>query len=71
VKEVEYGDIAKFCGSTPPYLPKNEPARIVTIGGVACPCGGTHVKKVEEIGSFSVTKLTKRKNAMRVTYKLE
>ena len=33
--------------------------RIVTVGGVGCPCGGTHVKNVADIREMRVTKIKK------------
>ena len=33
--------------------------RIVTVGGVSCPCGGTHVKNVADIRAVTVTKIKK------------
>ena len=29
------------------------------MGGVECPCGGTHVKNVADIGAVRVTKIKK------------
>jgi len=42
--------------------------RVVTMGGVSCPCGGTHVKNVGEIKGVIVTKIQKKKKAVRVSY---
>ena len=33
--------------------------RIVTVSGVSCPCGGTHVKNVADIRAVTVTKIKK------------
>ena len=33
--------------------------RVVDVGGTACPCGGTHVKKVADIIGITVTKIKK------------
>jgi Ser-tRNA(Ala) deacylase AlaX len=41
---------------------------MVTMGGVGCPCGGTHVRNVGEIVSVTVTKVQKKKAAVRVSY---
>ena len=38
------------------------------MGGVMCPCGGTHVKKVSEIVGVVVTKVQKKKKTVRVSY---
>ncbi|XP_062518385.1 alanine--tRNA ligase-like [Corticium candelabrum] len=42
--------------------------RIVNVGGSGCPCGGTHVKWTGEIGQLTVTKITKKKKIIRVSY---
>ena len=31
----------------------------MTVGGVGCPCGGTHVKNVADIRAMRVTKIKK------------
>eukprot|EP00961_Rhodomonas_salina_P134685 1811811-Rhodomonas_salina.2 len=45
--------------------------RTVTMGGLGCPCGGTHIKDVKEIGAVKVTQLQKKKKNMRVSYTVE
>ena len=46
--------------------------RIVTIGGLPCPCGGTHVTSASSIGAVTVTALKSKgsgkKKALRVSY---
>lgn len=65
-------EIAQLCGFVPDYLSPNEPARIVTIvGGMGCPCGGTHVTNTQEIGNMQIRKITCRKGLVRIGYKLE
>jgi hypothetical protein len=36
--------VTELCGSFPEYLPKDVDARLVNVGGLWCPCGGTHVR---------------------------
>lgn len=36
--------VKELVGEFPSYLPKDQEARMVNVGGVWCPCGGTHVK---------------------------
>ena len=36
-----------------------------------CPCGGTHVEHVSEIGALSVTKIGKKGKSVRVYYTLK
>ena len=33
--------------------------RVVNVGGVSCPCGGTHVKNTADIKGVTVTKIKK------------
>lgn len=41
VEIVEYDKVAEKCGGVcPDYLPAGKEARIVTINGLGCPCGG-------------------------------
>jgi len=48
--------------------------RIVTIGGLACPCGGTHVPSAAAIGRVTIEGLKKKgsgkKAALRVSYSM-
>lgn len=54
-----------------PFVPKDKPSRIVTIGGyVGLPCGGTHVANLMQLGSIKVTKAKKQKANLRVSYEL-
>jgi Ser-tRNA(Ala) deacylase AlaX len=43
---------------------------MVNIMGVECPCGGTHVEKVAEVGKLLVTKVAKKGKNIRVSYSL-
>ena len=36
-----------------------------------CPCGGTHVKHIQEIGRVLITKMQKKGKNLRVSYKVE
>eukprot|EP01134_Creolimax_fragrantissima_P007563 CFRG7563T1 len=44
--------------------------RIMSIGGVECPCGGTHVKSTKEIGCVEVYRVKANKKNVKVYYKL-
>jgi len=72
-KILDYSKLASAVGGTvPSYLPKDKPARVVTVEGSAgCPCGGTHVTNTEEIGNLSITKLQTRKNTVQIKYTLK
>jgi len=68
---VGYENIAEKCGTIPEYLPLGLSARVVTVAGnIGCPCGGTHVKDIADIGPFKITKITAKKSIIRVSYKL-
>lgn len=45
--------------------------RVVTVGGAcACPCGGTHVRNVSEIGGVVVTRVKSKKGKVKVSYRM-
>jgi len=45
--------------------------RYITLGGLECACGGTHVKQIQEIGTIKVTKIKKStKDAFKVSYEV-
>jgi len=69
VTMADYSQIAELCGSAPSYLPKDKPARIVTLyGKIGCPCGGTHVKNIKEIGTVKIGKITVKSGQTRIRY---
>jgi translation initiation factor 2B subunit (eIF-2B alpha/beta/delta family)/Ser-tRNA(Ala) deacylase AlaX len=70
---VPYTDIGTECGGfVPPYLPDDKPARIVRMGTEpGCPCGGTHVRNIREIGNIRIVGCKKKKKNFRVKYVVE
>jgi len=67
-----YDQIKELCGNVPDYLPKGQPARIVTlVGKMGCPCGGTHVKNIKDIGSVKVRKFVCKSGTTRVSYDIQ
>lgn len=69
-----YDEAAEACGGElPSYIPKDSTPRIVTIvpDTAGCPCGGTHVANVKEIGSVDVTGVRVKKGTTRVSYTIE
>jgi len=60
--------VIKLCGSFPDYLPKTSDARMVNVGGVWCPCGGTHVSSLSQIGQIKITKIRVQKDKTRISY---
>lgn len=69
-EEVPYEKLEEICGSCPDYLPKGKPSRIVTMVESPCPCGGTHVEDVSEIGPIHIKKISNKKGKIRVSYEL-
>jgi len=46
-----------------------EQVRVVTLGGFAIPCGGTHVKNTADLGlGWTIGKIKKKKDAYRLPY---
>ena len=48
----------------------NEPVRIVTVAGLACPCGGTHIKNtgVLKERKWGIIGMKNKKGVLRVKY---
>ncbi|CAB1103960.1 unnamed protein product [Ectocarpus sp. CCAP 1310/34] len=44
--------------------------RIVTVAGLSCPCGGTHVRSTREMEGVRITKAKAKKGTIRVSYTL-
>eukprot|EP00967_Tisochrysis_lutea_P136746 scaffold244322_cov28-Tisochrysis_lutea.AAC.1 len=44
--------------------------RIVDVGGVACPCGGTHVRTTADIGALKVESIKAKGKFTRVSYSI-
>lgn len=63
-------EMEKVLSFVPEYLPTNRPSRVVFMGDVGIPCGGTHVKSLKEIGKMVVTKLKMKSGNIRVGYQL-
>ncbi len=64
--EVEKNEKGKLIGDLKPHLSHDISAaytpigeRVVNVGGVGCPCGGTHVKNTADIRGVTVTKIKK------------
>jgi len=56
----------------PDYLAVGKPVRYLTLTkeDKGCPCGGTHVKNIKDIGKLEITKVQKKGKNVRVSYKL-
>lgn len=68
----EYEQGKKEFNNLPNYLPQGKPFRWVKLqgGDQGCPCGGTHVKHVKDIGIMKITKITIKKNLVRISYNI-
>jgi len=66
----EYDQLKDHCPTVPDYVPKDKPIRVVKVGGVGCPCGGTHVKDLSELGRLTVPKIKVKGGNIRVSYRL-
>ncbi len=63
--------LLELCGSIPDYIREDRPIRVVTVAGkIGCPCGGTHVKNVSEIGPLKISKIRVKGNTARISYVL-
>ena len=76
VVDAPYDQLAKLCGeafcSGPlmDLIPKDRLTRIVIVKDLGCPCGGTHVADIKDIGHIVVTKVKVKKNKTQICYKL-
>ncbi|CAA6654269.1 unnamed protein product [Spirodela intermedia] len=70
---VPYDEASELCGGIlPGYISKDSNPRIVRVGSnPGCPCGGTHVADIADIGSFKVTKIRAKKGFTKVFYTLD
>jgi len=57
-------------GKLPPYIPAGSTPRMVTLAGLACPCGGTHVADVADVGGMTVTGIRVKKGITRLSYRV-
>lgn len=65
-------EMGKYCRHVPPNIPNNKPSRIVLYADdFGIPCGGTHVKKVKEIGEIVITKAKIKKGLAKVSYRVK
>lgn len=64
-------ELAKVCRHVPDYIPDNKPTRVVLYGTFGVPCGGTHVKRIADIGKITITKVKSKKGIIKVSYAVE
>lgn len=62
-------EMTKYCRHMPSNIPSNKPARIVLYAdNFGIPCGGTHVKSAQEVGTVTITKAKIKKGLAKVSY---
>lgn len=67
----DHDTIARLRPHLAPFIPKDKPSRIVTIGVYKfLPCGGTHVANLGQLGGVKITKVKKQKSNVRVSYEM-
>lgn len=72
LKFMPVDEMHTICRHVPENIPKNKPGRVVIYGDdFGIPCGGTHVKNLEQIGSITVPKLKEKKGVIRVNYTVD
>ncbi len=60
-----------ICRHVPDNLPTNKPARVVIYGGdFGVPCGGTHVRYINDVGPITIPKVKAKKGIVKVSYAL-
>lgn len=60
-----------YCKCLQPLLAHRAQVRFVTIAGEKCPCGGTHVENVADLGVLTVTKLRAKGKSLKVLYEVK
>ena len=61
----------KGAGGVPGYVAEGQDLRVLKLvpEDLGCPCGGTHVHAIEEIGEIVVTKMKKKKQSSTKSYR--
>ncbi|XP_037403837.1 alanine--tRNA ligase-like [Triticum dicoccoides] len=72
VSVFSYDEAAKLCGGAlPSYISEGSTPRIVKFGDYpGCPCGGTHVADIADIGNLKVTNIRVKKGVTKVSYSI-
>jgi Ser-tRNA(Ala) deacylase AlaX len=62
IRFMQVTEMHTVCRHVPIDIPTNKPARVVIYNGdYGIPCGGTHVRKLDEIGKVTITKVKCKK----------
>lgn len=68
IEFVDKNQLSKRCTHVPENLPTDKPIRVVIFGNYVCPCGGTHVENLADIGNVTVRKIKIDGNTIRISY---
>lgn len=69
IQTVPLAEVKNLSHYVPDYLSPDQPVRVVTVSGEwGCPCGGTHVKNISELGHVTVIKMKSKDGKLRVSY---
>lgn len=71
IKLMDRTELSKYCRHVPDYIPENKPTRVVMYGDFGVPCGGTHVKELNDIGKVKIRKLKRKDGKIRVSYQID
>ena len=62
-------EAAIVCNCDTSHYP--ELVRVISVGGLSIPCGGTHLKSTGEFGKVKITKIRKKKNIVKISYAID
>lgn len=71
IRFMPVSEMDTVCRHVPDNIPTNKPGRVVMYGDFGVPCGGTHVKNIQEVGRISIPKLKEKKGVIRLSYAME
>lgn len=72
IRFMPVSEMHTICRHVPDNVPTNKPARVVIYNGdYGIPCGGTHVRKLNEIGKVTITKVKSKKGLTKASYSVE
>jgi Ser-tRNA(Ala) deacylase AlaX len=63
-------ELKTLCSNVPANLPPDKPMRVVKMGDFQpTPCGGTHLKSLDELNEVVVTKVKRQKGNTKISYR--
>lgn len=72
IKNISYDEVEAYCEWVPDYLTPGQTVRVVFVyGRPGCPCGGTHVRDIREIGSMRINRIRVKAGITRVRYTVD